>query len=47
MFQIYKINQSDYKYPDFQLTQYNTYKDNPMIRWKDGLWKDISRLLTK
>jgi DNA repair photolyase len=33
--------------PDFLLTLYDKYKDNSMIRWKDGLWKDISRLLTK
>jgi len=31
--------------PDFLLTMYHNYKDNPMIRWKDSIRKDISKLL--
>jgi len=31
--------------PEFLLTLYNKYKDNQMISWKDGLWKDIRKPL--
>ena len=31
--------------PEFLLNLYNSYKANPMIRWKDGLSKDIQKLV--
>lgn len=31
--------------PVFILGLYSRYKDNPMIRWKDSIYKDIERLL--
>jgi len=31
--------------PDFLLNLYTKYKDNPMIRWKDSIRKDLSKLL--
>ena len=31
--------------PEFQLDLFNRYKDNSMIRWKDGLYKDIQKLI--
>ena len=32
--------------PDFLLDLYNKYKDNPMIRWKESIRQDFSKLLT-